>query len=174
MVCPRCTLLHPVGTTVCGRCGTRLRGQVEALSTLAIDNAPTSIGMVSGISLLTCLAVALAVPAAASVALSFGAYFGLISISNIWLTVYRGQRDELLRGLRGMAYSGALLVSLVGEIARLQHVQTIAIPGIIDLPVPSAIATELLAALLIVLDPLVIRPLIQWIEDGVEHGEPEG
>jgi len=164
MVCPRCT-----------QCGMRLRAPLVALSVAASENAPTSIGVISGISLLSCLALALIVPAVASVALSIGAYLGIISISNIWLTLYRGHHGEWLRGVRGIAYSGALLISLVAEVARLDHLQTIPLPTLggvpAVLPVPSATATELLAALLIILDPLVVRPFVHWIEEGVERGE---
>ncbi|MGH2409756.1 MAG: hypothetical protein ACRDGS_05215, partial [Chloroflexota bacterium] len=66
------------------------RGPFETLSVLATENAPTSIGVVSGVSLLSCLALALIVPTLASIALSIGAYVGLISITNIWLSLYRG------------------------------------------------------------------------------------
>ena len=175
MVCPRCTLLHPAGTHRCTHCGTSLRGPFEALSVLATENAPTSIGVISGVSLLSCLALALIVPAIAAMALSIGAYVGIISITNIWLSLYRGHNGEWLRGVRGIAYSGALLISLVAEVARLDNLQTIPLPTLggapIALPVPSAAATELLAALLIILDPLVVRPLVHWIEEGVERGD---
>ena len=175
MVCPRCTLLHPPGTFRCTHCGTSFRGPFEGLSVLATENAPTSIGVVSGISLLSCLALALIVPSIAATALSIGAYVGIISITNIWLSIYRGHNGEWIRGVRGIAYSGALLISLVAEVARLENVQTIPLPTLggtpIALPVPSATATELLAALLIVLDPLVLRPLVHLIEEGVERGE---
>ncbi|HEY8283359.1 MAG TPA: hypothetical protein VIJ28_03140 [Chloroflexota bacterium] len=175
MVCPRCTLLHPAGTNKCSHCGTSLRGPLEALSVVATENAPTSIGVISGASLLSCLALALIVPSIASAALSIGSYVGIISITNIWLSLYRGHNGEWLRGVRGVAYSGALLISLVAEVARLDNLQTMPVPTLggapLALPVPTATATELLAALLIILDPLVVRPLVHWIEEGVERGE---
>ncbi len=173
MVCPRCTLLHPIETSICTQCGTRLRAPIEALASMVTGNAPTSVGVVSGVSLLGCLAVALAVPALASAALSIGAIFGILSISNIWLSVYREEHGDMLRGVRGVGYSLALFGSLATELARLQHVQTLPLLGGGTMAVPSSVTTELLAALLVVLDPLVIRPFVHWIELGVERGSQE-
>ena len=176
MVCPRCTLLQPTGMNICRQCGALLRPPLESLTIRVAENASTSIGIVSSVSLLTCLFIALVLPAAASQALAIGAYIGIISITNVWLSVYKGETGEWQRGLRGVGYSGALLVSLVAEIARMQHLASLPLPALAGLPasipVPSAIATELLAATLIVVDPLVVRPLIRWIEEGVEHSEP--
>jgi hypothetical protein len=135
------------------------------------------INAVSGVSLLLCLTTALLFPSAAGAALNIGAYLGIISITNIWLSVYRAGSGEWLHGVRGLCYSAALLFSLVSELARLQHLQSLSLPAFGGLPssvpVPSALAAEMLAAALIVLDPLVVAPLIRWIEAGVEHGEPE-
>jgi hypothetical protein len=173
MVCPRCTLLLPIETSICTQCGTRLRAPIQALTTLVAGNAPTSIGVVAGVSLLSCLAISLVIPPLASVALSLGAYFGILSISNIWLSVYRDGHGDMLRGIRGIGYSLALVGSLVAELARLQHMQTLPLLGGETVAVPSAVMTELLAALLVVLDPLVIRPFVRWIELGVERGSSE-
>ena len=151
----------------------RLRAPIQILTTLAARNAPTSIGVVAGVSLLGCLAISLAVPPLSAAALSLGAYFAIVSISNIWLSVYRDEHGDMLRGVRGVAYSVALLVSLAAELARLQHVQAIALLGGGTVAVPTAATTELLAALLVVLDPLVIRPFVHWIELGVERGGQE-
>jgi len=140
---------------------------------LAAGNAATSIGVVAGVSLLSCLAVSLAIPPLASAALSLGAYFGILSISNIWLSVYRDEHGDLLRGIRGIGYSLALIGSLAAEVARLQHIQSVALPGGETLAVPSAAMAEFLAAILVVLDPLVIRPFVRWIELGVERGSQE-
>jgi len=174
MVCPRCTLLQSVDATVCTQCGLRLQAPIQAITAVATRNAPTGIGIVSSASLLTCLAIAVVFPSLAGAALSIGAYFGIISISNIWLAVYRDEHGNMLRGLRGVGYSSALLVSLVAEVARLQHVQAIAVPGLGSIAVPSAATTALLAIVLVILDPLVVRPLVRWIEMGVERGVPEG
>jgi hypothetical protein len=173
MVCPRCTLLHPVETSICTQCGTRLRAPIQALSSVVAANAPTSIGVVAGVSLLSCLAVSLAIPPLASAALSLGAIFGILSISNIWLSVYRQEYGDILRSFRGIGYSLALIGSLAAELARLQHLQTLPLLGGAMVAVPSAVTTELLAALLVVLDPLVIRPCVHWIELGVERGGQE-
>jgi hypothetical protein len=140
---------------------------------LVAGNAPTSIGVVSGISLLSCLAVSLVMPALASAALSLGAFFGILSTGNIWLSVYRDENEDMLRGVRGIGYSLALFGSLAAELARLQHLQTVPFLGGGSVAVPSAVATELMAAVLVVLDPLVIRPVVRWIELGVEIGSED-
>jgi hypothetical protein len=173
MVCPRCTLLQPMETSVCTQCGTRLRAPIQGLTMLVAGNAPTSIGVVSGVSLLSCLAVSLAIPALASAALSLGAFFGILSTGNIWLSVYRDENEDMLRGVRGIGYSLALFGSLAAELARLQHLQTVPFLGGGSVAVPSAVATELMAAVLVVLDPLVIRPVVRWIELGVEIGSED-
>jgi len=172
MICPRCTLLHSTYTVACMQCGHPLQGSLQRATTFAVEKGPTGIGIVSGAALLSCLAASLIVPAAASQALSAGGYFGIISIANVWLSIYRGEEQELLRGMRGVAYSLALMVSLVSEVARLQGVQSLPLPFVGGLPVPSALVTEMLAAFLIVLDPLLLTPLLRWIADGVQHGEP--
>ncbi len=177
MVCSRCTLLHPDFAVRCSRCGTLLRPPVQHITALITERAPLCVGVISGGSLLLCLALSLIVPAIAAQALSIGAYLGLFSIGNVWLAVYRDEQGEWLRGARGVAYSGALLFSLVGELARLQNLHTLALPALpglpANVPVPSAFVTEVVAAALIVLDPLVVAPLIRWIEAGVERGEPD-
>ncbi len=177
MVCSRCTLLHPSGTTVCFRCGRPLCTTLQRVSAAASRKVPTTIGVASGISLLACLAIALMFPVISAQVLAAGAYFGIISITNIWLTVYRDDQRDWLQGTRGLFYSGALLISLVGELARIQGMDSLSLPalqgGALVVPVPSEVAMELVAALLIVLDPLVVRPLIQWIQDGVEHTSPQ-
>ena len=98
MVCPRCTLLHPEYAVTCRQCGYALRSTWERISTRALTMAPTAVGAVSGVSLLSCISVTLIVPAIAAQALSIGAYFGIISITNIWLSVYRDGEGEWLRG----------------------------------------------------------------------------
>jgi hypothetical protein len=173
MVCPRCTLLHPVEISICTQCGTRLRAPVQALTAVVADNAPTSVGVVASVSLLGCLAISIAIPSLASAALSLGAYFGIVSISNIWLSVYRDEQGDLLHSVRGVGYSVALIISLAAEVARLQHIQSLSLLGGEAIAVPSSVTTELLAAFLVVLDPLVIRPLVHWIELGVERGSQE-
>jgi hypothetical protein len=106
-------------------------------------------------------------------ALSTGSFFGIISITNVWLAAFRDDTGEWLRGMRGFGYTAALLVSLVGELARLQGLAFLPVPHVsglpAEVPVPSAMTTELLAVLLIVLDPLIVRPLMRWVEDGAEH-----
>ncbi|MGH2346708.1 MAG: hypothetical protein ACRDG4_15895, partial [Chloroflexota bacterium] len=67
-----------------------------------------------------------------------------------------------------------LLVSLAAEFARLQHLHALALPMVGSVPIPSAATTALLAIVLVILDPLVVRPLVRWIELGVERGVPEG
>lgn len=177
MVCPRCTLLHLDYAAYCRQCGHPLRSMVQRIEAVAIEKAPLSIGVISGTSLLSCLAVALAVPAVSTQALAVGAYFGIISIANIWLSVYRDDQGELLRGMRGLAYSAALMFSLIGELARLQNLHSLPLPAFPGLPssipTPSAMVTEMLAAVLIALDPLVVTPLLRWVEDGVQRSEPE-
>jgi hypothetical protein len=139
---------------------------------VAVERAPAGIGVVSGIGLISCLSLAIMLPATATQALGIGAYFGIISIANTWLSVYRGDEVDLLRGMRGIVYCSALLISLVGELARLQHIQTLPLPGEPGgVPVPSAMMTELLATALIILDPLVVSPLVRWISEGVEREE---
>jgi hypothetical protein len=174
MVCPRCTLLHSVEVSVCTQCGLRLQAPLQVITSVATRNAATSIGIVSSVSLLTCLAIAVIFPTVAVAALSMSAYFGILSISNIWLAVYRDAHGDMLRGLRGVGYSCALLVSLAAELARLQHVHAVSVPEVGSMQVPSAATTSLLAIVLVILDPLVVRPLVHWIELGVERGVPEG
>lgn len=175
MVCPRCTLLSHESSLHCRQCGYPLQGAVERSLVVALERTPAAIGVLSGVGLVSCLSVALLLPAGATGALAIGAYFGIISIANTWLSVYRGDEADLLRGMRGMVYCGALLFSLVGELARLQHVQALLLPPLPGLPgavpVPSAMLTELLAIALIVLDPLVVSPLVRWVSAGVEREE---
>jgi hypothetical protein len=177
MVCSSCTLLHPLGVTICYKCGRPMCTKLQQVTAVASRRLPTTIGVGSSISLLTCLAFALMFPAIASQALAVGAYFGIVSITNIWLSVQRDDERDWLQGTRGLCYSGALLISLVGELARLQGVDAISMPAVqgsaITVPVPSALAMELVAAVLVVLDPLVIRPLLRWIQEGVEHSAPD-
>jgi hypothetical protein len=177
MVCSSCTLLHPLGVTTCYRCGQPLCTKLQRVAAAASDKMPTTIGIGSSISLLACLAVALMLPGIAAQTLAAGAYFGIISITNIWLSVSRDVERDWLQGTRGLLYSAALLISLVGELARMQGIDVLSIPmsqgNPIVVPVPSALAMELVAAVLVVLDPLVVRPLLQWIQDGVEHSTPD-
>jgi hypothetical protein len=176
MVCSQCTLLQPEYAIVCSRCGQPLRTALQRLGTSALDHASLIVGMLSGTSLLLCLSLALIVPTAATQILAVGAYFGIISIANVWLSVYRDGQEEWMGGTRGIGYSAVLLFSLVGELARLQHLQTLSLPALPGLParvpVPSPFMAELLAAVLIVADPLLVKPIIRWIAEGVEHGDP--
>jgi hypothetical protein len=148
----------------------------QRVSALTLERAPATIGIVSGIALISCLSLALLLPSVASQALSVGAYFGIAAIANTWLSVYRGDDAELVGGMRGVIYCGALLFSLVSELARLQNIPMLPLPPLPGLPrsvpVPSAMLTELLAGMLIVLDPLVVTPLMAWIGGGVEREEP--
>ena len=178
MVCSSCTLLHPQGTTVCRRCGALLCSRRDLVVLTAAERAPTIIGIASGVSLLACLALALLLPAAAAAAaLQVGAYSGIVSITNMWLSVYRGAERAWLQGVRSAVFSSVLFISLAGELARLQGMTSLQLPGIfangLVVPVPSAAAMELIAGLLIVGDPLVVRPVLKWIADGVEHAGPE-
>src|SRR5437868_1974806 len=102
MVCSQCTLLHPEYAVVCSRCGHPLRSALERITSRAVERVPVGVGVVSGGSLLLCLAIALIAPAASGQVLGIGAYFGLISITNIWLAVYRDGQGEWLRGMRGL------------------------------------------------------------------------
>ena len=177
MVCSSCTLLHPLGVTICYKCGTPLCTKLQRVTGVVSRELPTTIGVCSSISLLTCLALAVMLPGIASQVLAIGAYFGIVSITNIWLSVYRDSERDWLQGTRGLFYTGALLVSLVGELSRMHGVDVLSLPvpqgGPLVVPVPSALAMELVAALLVVLDPLVVRPLLQWIQEGVERSAPD-
>jgi hypothetical protein len=178
MVCSTCTLLHPLGALYCDRCGRPLNTKLQRITGTVSAHAPTSVGIACGLSLLTCLTMALLFPVVATQALAFGAYFGIISITNIWLSVYRDDGGQSgMQGSRGFLYGLALLGSLVGEIARLQGLNTLPIPMLdgqsLTVPVPSALNMELLAAALFVIDPLVVRPLMAWVGEGVERGDPE-
>jgi hypothetical protein len=176
MVCSQCTLLHPEYAIVCSRCGQPFRTALQRFSTSAIEHASLAVGMASGAALLLCLSLAAIVPTAATQVLSIGAYFGIISITNVWLSVYRDDQDEWIGGMRGVGYSAVLLFSLVGELARLRHIQTLALPALpglpANVPVPSPFMAELLAAVLIIADPLLVKPVIRWVAEGVEHGDP--
>lgn len=172
MVCAHCTLFHPTYTPVCQGCGRPLPVSLQRTGEQISRYAPLAVGVTSGAGLLGCMTLTLLDPSVATAALGFGSYFGMISIANIWLSVVRGQETELLRGMRGLGYSLALTVSLVGELARLQHVASISLPLGGSMPTPSALTTELLAATLIVFDPLVLRPLLRWVEEGAEYGDP--
>jgi hypothetical protein len=145
------------------------------MSVLTLERAPAAAGLIAGVGLISCLSLAIMLPVTAPQALAIGAYFGIISIANTWLSVYRGDEADMLRGMRGVVYCGALLLSLIGELARLQHVQALPLPPLPGLPasapVPSAMMTELVAIGLIVLDPLVVAPLARWIGEGVEREE---
>jgi hypothetical protein len=93
----------------------------------------------------------------------------------MWLSVFRDEDRNWLGGMRGVVVCCVLLVSLAGEWARLQGLRVMELPslsGSIRAPVPSALAMELIAGLLIVVDPFVVRPLIKWIEDGVDDEDP--
>jgi len=175
MVCPRCTRFHTEFAVNCLHCGQPLRTALERVTDNALSKAPLIIGVLSGAPLLLCIATSLILPALANQVLGIGAYFGLISITNAWLAVYRDDHYRVtgMRGVRGIAFSGALLVSLVSELARMQNLQTISLPGLPDLPVPSALASEMLAAGLIVIDPLLVSPLLRWIAEGVQYSDLE-
>lgn len=172
MICAHCTLFHPTYTPFCQGCGRPLTCSVQRTGEQIGKYTPVAVGVTSGLGLLGCMTLTLLDPSAAGAALDLGSYFGIISIANIWLSVVRGEETELLRGMRGMGYSLALLISLVGELARLQHVGGMPLPAGGSVPAPSALATEILAATLIIFDPLVLRPLLRWVEAGVEYGEP--
>jgi hypothetical protein len=177
MVCSTCTLLHPQGALNCYRCGRPLSTKLQRVTCTVSEHAPTSVGIACGVSLLTCLTLALLFPFMATQTLAIGAYFGIISITNIWLSVYRDSpSDDRLQGSRGTLYGLAVLASLVGELARLQGLNSIPLPTLdgssLAIPVPSALNMELLAAVLLIIDPLLVRPLVRWVEQGVERGEP--
>ena len=172
MICAHCTLFHPTYTPVCQGCGRPLTGSLQRTGALVGTHAPVAVGVASGAGLLGCMTLTVLDPSVASAALSMGSYFGMISIANIWLSVVRGEETELLRGMRGMGYSLALMISLVGELARLQHVSGLPLPTGGSIPTPSAFTTEILAATLIIFDPLVLRPLLRWVAAGVEYGDP--
>jgi hypothetical protein len=176
MVCPRCTVLCVDSAVCCQHCGFPLRGLMQRAGVAALERTPAAIGIVSGVALICCLSIGILFPVLAGQALSVGAYFGIISIANTWLSVYRGDEVGLLRGMRGLVYCSALLFSLVGELARLQGVALLPLPALPGLPahvpVPSAMATELLAGVLIVLDPLVVTPIVRWVGEGVVREEP--
>lgn len=172
MVCSRCTLLHSTPALVCSQCGQPLRGAVERSFGVALQHVPSTIGVLSGGSLLACLIAALVAPVVATQALAVGSYFGIASITNVWLSVYRDEAGESLRGARGVAYSCALLFALIAELARVQHLQSLPLPGG-SVPTPPAMTIELLALVLIVLDPLVVTPFVHWIEGGVVRGSVE-
>jgi hypothetical protein len=113
-------------------------------------------------------------PSLSAPALAIGSYFGILSITNIWLSVYRDDSDRAwMQGTRGLLYSLALLASLIGELARLEGANSLQLSSVGSLhtviPVPPALAMELVAAVLIVIDPLVVQPLVRWIEEGVER-----
>ena len=172
MICANCTLFHPTYTPFCQGCGRPLTRCLQATGEQIGAHAPIAVGVASGAGLLGCMTLTLLAPGLAGAALDLGSYFGIISIANIWLSVVRGEETELLRGMRGMGYSLALLISLVGELARLQHIGMVPLPAGGSAPMPSAMTTQILAATLIIFDPLVLRPLLRWVEEGVEYGEP--
>jgi hypothetical protein len=138
-----------------------------------MENLPTGIGVVSGMSLLSCLSTALIFPAVAGQAFAAGSVFGIISITNVWVGAHREDTSEWMRGMRGFGYTIALLVSLIAELARLQGMAYLPMPhlsGIPDyLPVPSAMTTQLIAVLLIIIDPLIVKPLVKWLANGAER-----
>jgi len=176
MVCSTCTLLHPLGATHCTRCGRPFQTRLERGVVLVVGELPTTIGVISGTSLLACLTIALLLPTISAQALSIGACLGIVSITNICLSVYSAESRDWLQGTRGLLYSVALMLSMVGELARLQGMNYLPVPTLqgvtAQVPVPSAFAMELLAALLIITDPLVLNPLFKWIQDGVQYSTP--
>jgi hypothetical protein len=176
MVCSNCTLLHPVGTEICCRCGTPLYGKLDRACAALSQRGPTALGVVSGASLLLCLTTGLMLPMIAAQMLAAGSYFGIISITNMWLSAYRAEVRDWLQGMRGFVFTAVLTVSLVGEIARLLGANTMQLPGIFGpdvlIQIPSALDMELIAAMLIVVDPLIVRPLLKWIADGEVRSDP--
>lgn len=178
MVCPNCTLLCLDHTMTCRQCGHSFQSLPRRMTALTLERAPAATGLISGLGLVACLSLAIMLPLLATQALAVGAYFGIISIANTWLSIYRGDEADLLRGTRGLVYCTALLVSLIGELARLQHVPALPLPPLpglpMSVPVPSAMMTELVAVGLIVLDPLVVSPLARWIGEGVQREEHSG
>jgi len=173
MVCPRCTLLHADVVVVCHQCGYRFTTAIQQYGALAVRDARLKIGAVTGALLFVCLFTAVLAPTAAAAALSLGAYVGIVSIANSWLAVCTTAEGEHSVGLRGTIFSAALLYSLATELARLHGADRIAFPGIggmqFSMLVPSAVVTELIAAVLIVMDPLLAHPVIRWLGEGVQR-----
>jgi hypothetical protein len=140
------------------------------------EKAPLTVGVFSGVSLLACLGITAALPTLAAPALEAGSYFGIVSITNMWLAVYRDQARGWLQGVRGFLFSLVLTVSLIGDFARLLGSKS---AGVLPLdlplpavPVPSALTMELIAALLIVVDPLLVRSVVKWVAEGAEYQPP--
>lgn len=177
MVCPRCTLLHADAVLTCRQCGYQFRSLLQDAGAIAVRDAQLKIGVIAGGTLFGCLTVALLSPGMAGPALSYGACFGIASIGNSWVANLRDDAGDLLRGTRGLIFSLALLYSLLAELARLQGYTVLPVPSLpgvqVNVPVPSALVTEFLACVLIVLDPLVASPLVRWIGEGAEQAPQE-
>jgi hypothetical protein len=175
MVCPRCTLLRADAVVICHQCGYRFTTAIQQYGALALGDARLKIGAITGLLLFGCLFAAVLAPSAAAGALSIGAYAGIVSIANSWLAVCTTAEGERAAGMRGTVFSAALLYSLSSELARLHGADRIAFPGIagmqFSMMVPSAAVTEMIAAVLIVMDPLLAHPVIRWLGEGVQRTE---